>query len=262
MVAPIAVEALVTLPQNPFDQFLCWWLCRWGCGRRRAFPAFRAGSGSGGSAAGRQSRSSTYPSALCFVHLPRRAIAMALMLALLVVEDQPSPDAGLSLGDAAIGVQVDLLVFEAAPQPLDEDVVHVAPLAIHANRDLVPAQHAGEVVAGELAALVGVEDLRPTKASERFLERLNAKIGAERVRQLPGQHRAAVPVHDRYQVEKAPGHRDVSDVGAPDLVSPGDRQAAEQVGIGLVRDGRLARIRSLVDGDQPQQAHQTLDPLT
>jgi hypothetical protein len=31
---------------------------------------------------------------------------MALMLALLVVEDQPDPNAGLSLGDAAIGVQI------------------------------------------------------------------------------------------------------------------------------------------------------------
>jgi ACS family tartrate transporter-like MFS transporter len=45
------------------------------------------------------------------------------MLALLVVENQPSPDAGLSRGDVAIGMQVNLLVFEAAPQPLDEDVV-------------------------------------------------------------------------------------------------------------------------------------------
>src|SRR5467141_504646 len=131
--------------------------CVGGCaggdvGEGEHFPTFRAGSGSGESAAGRQSRSSTYPPALCFVHLPRRAIAMALMLALLVVENQPSPDAGLSRGDGAIGMQVNLLVFETAPQPLDEDVVHAAPLAIHANRDLVPAQHAGEVVAGELAA--------------------------------------------------------------------------------------------------------------
>src|SRR5712691_1296259 len=75
-------------------------------GEGEHFPAFRAGSGSGGGAAGRQSRSSTYPPALCFVHLPRRAIAMALMLALLVVENQPSLDAGFSLGDAAIGAQV------------------------------------------------------------------------------------------------------------------------------------------------------------
>ena len=45
-------------------------------GEGEHLPAFRAGSGSGGSAAGRQSRSSTYPPALCFVHLPRRAIAI------------------------------------------------------------------------------------------------------------------------------------------------------------------------------------------
>src|SRR6266481_3815497 len=98
----------------------------------------------------------------------------------------------LAAATFAIGMQVNLFVFEAAPQPLDEDIVHAAPLAIHANRDLVPAQHPGEVVAGELAALVGVEDLRPTKASERFLERLDAEIGAERVRQPPGQYRTTV----------------------------------------------------------------------
>ena len=48
------------------------------------------------------------------------------MLALLVVEVEPSADAGLRLGDRRIGVEVDLFVFEAAPQPLDEDVVHAA----------------------------------------------------------------------------------------------------------------------------------------
>src|SRR5438128_8353964 len=127
MAAPIAIEALVTLPSKPFCSILVLVVVAvgmWGEGEH--LPAFRAGSGSGGSAAGRQSRSSTYPPALCFVHLPRRAIAMALMLALLVVENQPSPDAGPSRGDIAIGMQVNLLVFEAAPQPLDEDVVHAA----------------------------------------------------------------------------------------------------------------------------------------
>ena len=72
--------------------------------------------------AGRRSRSSTYPPAFCFVGLARRAIAQALVLALLVIEAEPGADAGLGLGDAGIGVEVDLLVFEAAPQPLDEDV--------------------------------------------------------------------------------------------------------------------------------------------
>src|SRR5207245_3978001 len=113
-----------------------------------------AGGDVGEGAAGRRSRSSPYPRAFCFVGLARRAIAEALMLALLVVEAEPGADASLRLGDAGIGVEVDLLVFEAAPQPLDEDVVHVAALAIHADGDLVALQGAGEVVAGELAHMV------------------------------------------------------------------------------------------------------------
>jgi hypothetical protein len=82
--------------------------------------------------------------------LPRRAIAEALMLALLIVEVEPGADASLGLGHCRIGVEVDLFVFEAAPQSLDKDVVHAPALAVHANRDLVPFQGAGELVAGEL----------------------------------------------------------------------------------------------------------------
>src|SRR6516165_10516699 len=230
MSAPIAVEALVTLASKPFDQSFCEWLCLWGCGRRRAFPAFPRRLGKRGSAADRQSRSSTYPQAL-LVDLARRAVAEALMLPFLVVEAQPSADPGLRFGDAGIGMQVDLLVFQAAPQPLDEDVVHAAPLAIHADRDTAMLEHSSELSASKLAALIGVEDLGLTIAGQRFLQSLDAEVGAERVRQPPRQHRTAVPVHDRHQVKKALGHRDIGDVRAPDLVDPFDRQPAEQIGI-------------------------------
>src|SRR5205807_6513678 len=133
-------------------------------GEGEHFPAFRACSGSGGSGAGRQSRSSPYPQAF-LVNLPRRAIAEALVLALFIVEAEPGADAGLGLDDRRIGVEVDLFVFEAAPQPLDEDVVHAAALAVHTDHDPVPLQVAGEVVAGELAALVGIENLGPAVAT-------------------------------------------------------------------------------------------------
>src|SRR6202035_3348196 len=92
-------------------------------GEGEHFSAFRARSGDGGSGASRQSRSSTYPQSF-LVNLPRRAIAEALVLALLIVEIVPGADAGLGLGDRRIGVEVDFLVFEASPQPLDENVVH------------------------------------------------------------------------------------------------------------------------------------------
>src|SRR5216683_2302217 len=158
-----------------------------------------AGGDVGEGAAGRRSRSSTYPPAFCFVGLARRAIAQALVLALLVIEAEPGADAGLGLGDAGIRVEVDLLIFEAAPQPLDEDVVHVAALAIHADRDRVVLQRAGEVVSGELAALVGIEDLGLAVPRQRFLEGLDTELRAERVRQPPRQHGTAHPVHDRHQ---------------------------------------------------------------
>src|SRR6202040_3807163 len=120
-----------------------------------------AGGDVGEGAAGRRSRSSPYPPAFCFVGLTRRAIAQALVLALLVIKAEPGADAGLGLGDTGIGVEVDLLVFQATPQSLDKDVVHESPFAVHADGDLVALQRGGELVAGELAALVGIKNLRP-----------------------------------------------------------------------------------------------------
>src|SRR5437660_6912875 len=97
-------------------------------GEGEHFPAFRARSGSGGSAAGRQRRSSTYPQAF-LVNLPRCTIAEALVLALCIVKVQPGANTGLGFDHPRISIEVDLLVFETAPQPLDEDVVHATALA-------------------------------------------------------------------------------------------------------------------------------------
>src|SRR5205807_10009547 len=105
----------------------------------------------------------------------------ALVLALLVVEVEPSADTALGFGHSRVGIEVDFLVFETAPQPLDKDVVHASAFAVHADRDPVVLQSAGEVVAGKLAALVGVEDLGPAAVDERILERRDAKVGAEGV---------------------------------------------------------------------------------
>src|SRR5499427_2620387 len=128
-------------------------------GEGEHFPAFRAGSGSGGSAAGRQRRLSKYPQAF-LVNMPRCAITEALVLTLLIVETEPGADAGSGLGDCRISAKVDLLVFEAAPQSLDKDVVHAPAFAVHADHDAMPLQRAGKLVAGELAALIGIEALR------------------------------------------------------------------------------------------------------
>ena len=76
---------------------------------------------------------------------------------------------------------------------------------------------------GELAALVGVEDAGLAVTGDRLLQRRDAEVGLHRVRQPPGEDPAARPVHDRHEIEEATAHRDVSHIGAPDLVRPLDR---------------------------------------
>ena len=57
-----------------------------------------------------------------------------------VVEGQIPADPGAGLGDAGASSQVDLLIFDAPPQTLDEDVVAPGALAI-CYRQLFASKH-------------------------------------------------------------------------------------------------------------------------
>jgi hypothetical protein len=50
-------------------------------------------------------------------------------------------------------MKVHLLIFYAAPEPFDEDVVSPGSSTVHADLDASLQQHAGERQAGELAPL-------------------------------------------------------------------------------------------------------------
>jgi hypothetical protein len=52
----------------------------------------------------------------------------------------------------------------------------------------------------------------------------------EQIRQPPGEHVVAHPVHHCDQVEKAARHRDIADAGGLYLINPFDRWAARQIG--------------------------------
>lgn len=62
------------------------------------------------------------------------------------------------------GCEVNALVFDAAPEPFHEDVVMVAALTVHADPDAMFFENACEGLAGELDALIGVEDFRRSMA--------------------------------------------------------------------------------------------------
>src|SRR5690349_6131413 len=131
------------------------------------------------------------------------------MRATLIVKHEMLADAGSRIADRVVGVQIDLLVLDRLPQPLDEDVVPPAALAVHADADVSILEYLSKLSAGELAALVGVEDLGCAVAGKGFVQGVEAEIRAHADRHAPGEYPPARPIHDRRQIDEATGHRHI-----------------------------------------------------
>ena len=91
------------------------------------------------------------------------------MGALGVVEVEIVPEADSGFPAILVRLEIDLFVLHRPPQPFNEQVIVVAPFAVHADPDAVLLQRVGEYLAGELGALVGVEYLGPA-LFERLLQ--------------------------------------------------------------------------------------------
>ena len=94
----------------------------------------------------------------------------------MVVQRRVAIQTSLGFVQVRIVVQLDLFVFHAAPQTLDENVVKTASAPVHVDANPGPVEPAREVIAGERAALVGVEDLGCARV-ESLDECTNAKRG-------------------------------------------------------------------------------------
>ena len=94
----------------------------------------------------------------------------------LIVEGHVARHPLLGVEDGLVGMEVDLFIFEAPPQPFDEDVVAPASRPIHTDLNSVLFQQPGECLARELAALIGVEDLWSAILVHRLLHRLQADV--------------------------------------------------------------------------------------
>jgi hypothetical protein len=82
-------------------------------------------------------------------------------------------------------MKVNVLVLQRTPQPLNVDIVCPTAAAVHADLDTFLFQPASESFAGELAALVGIEDLGLAVQSERFVQRFDAEARVHGDRQSP-----------------------------------------------------------------------------
>ena len=71
------------------------------------------------------------------------------------VESNPLLDSCPGLSHRLIGFEIDFLVLQAAPLPLDEDIIRPAAFPIHADYDVGRFQCTGKLLTGELRALKG-----------------------------------------------------------------------------------------------------------
>ena len=68
--------------------------------------------------------------------------------------------------------------------------------------------------------MLHVYEVGPAELVDGLVQRLDAEVGFQRVRDAPRQHLAGEPVHDGDQMEEAAMHGQAGDVGAPDLSGP------------------------------------------
>ena len=97
---------------------------------------------------------------------------------LMVVEGDPAPDACLDLRSGFLSMQIVALILQGLPQALDEDVVEIAPLAIHRDPATDPLQPVGPSEGRDLAALIRVQEFGRARVScpASFSSRVQTKI--------------------------------------------------------------------------------------
>src|SRR6201997_2594935 len=178
------------------------------------------------------------------------------MWTLAIVEVEIASNGAAGFTDALVSSQIHLLVFDASPQTLNEHVVSPSPLAIHIDRYSPVGKDTGERRAGELAALICVEDVRLAVTSQCIFKCRNAERGFHSDRQPPRQHAATETIEHDGEVDKATRHRNIRDVHRPDLVRPRDLKAPQQIRVDLVAKPRRGGARTAIERFYPHAPHQ------
>ena len=85
------------------------------------------------------------------------------------------------------------------------------------------------------------------------------KSGRQGVGEVPGKDSPREPVDHREQEEEAPAHRDVGDVGCPDLIQPLDHEIAQEVQINFIPPAGTRGMGLPLERFDPHARHQGAD---
>lgn len=120
------------------------------------------------------------------VTFPGRLVSERLMGLPVVVVGKPFLQCDFQISHIFVRPEVNALVFDRPPEPFDEHVVHPAPFPIHTHPGTAPFHRGDPCTACELAALIGVEDLRcPSCRFQCLAQGFHAERAVQCVGELP-----------------------------------------------------------------------------
>jgi len=138
---------------------------------------------------------------------------------LLVVEGEVGVELGVGVDERGVAFEVDLLVFDGAPEPFDEDVVKAAALAVHRKRHA--GAKSGCVNSAEVNwspwSVLKISGAPNSASAQRTACVQN--VAASVLDSSLVSTRRGPPVNDGAQVREAALDWHVGDVGGPDLVA-------------------------------------------
>jgi hypothetical protein len=99
-------------------------------------------------------------------------------------------------------LQIKEQILDGPPSPLNENIVLAAAATIHADLNLVFFEKYDKILAGKMTALIGIENVRPSKPTKGLLPRLDTNVRLHGIGYLLRQDFTAVPVHDNNKVHE------------------------------------------------------------
>lgn len=93
------------------------------------------------------------------VDLSGGAVVQALMRAFIVIDLEVVMQPAFQCRYGRIVLQINVLVFDVAPQSFDKDVVECAPTTIDTDADVGLFQFTSEIAGRKLHPLIGVENV-------------------------------------------------------------------------------------------------------
>ena len=135
-----------------------------------------------------------------------------------VVKAQILAKIGLTVRDTVVSLEIDFLLFDTLPESFTNTLSRQQPLPSIADCNAMMLQQFGELGAGELATLIGIEELRSAMTMQRLPDSIETRIGWRDASSIRG----ASTNRDPLRVDEPACHRK-GDIRCPHLTGPLDR---------------------------------------